>query len=243
MSISHSGRGCRAARASGKQLAPAFHGRAFREQLADRRQRRARIGHDADRGRVVDADLVGVEVDLDELPGHGHAPPVGENLGEPAADGKHGVGVGQGGPRRAERAWPSEQGSRSSSSPLAFSVVMTGQRSWRASCLISSPAPAQSAPPPARMIGRRAAASTAAASATPSSGTPGSLAGANPSRSAATVQGSRIRSWGRKSAAGLGRVVVIAWNAWPTIAGICSLLRTVPHHFVTGRKIASRSIS
>ncbi len=61
--------------------------------------------------------------------------------------------------------------------------------------------------------------------------------------SAETSHDARIRSCGRNRADGRGRPQVIAWNARPTIAGTWSTRRSVPHHFVTGRKIPSRSIS
>ena len=58
-------------------------------------QGRPGIGHDADRDRMIHADLGGVEIDLNELPGYGHPTPVGQHFGEPAADGEHGVGMAE----------------------------------------------------------------------------------------------------------------------------------------------------
>ena len=54
--------------------------------------------------RVIHADLLGVEVDLDQRFWHRHAPPVGEDLGKPAADGEHDIGVRQRMPSRGPTA-------------------------------------------------------------------------------------------------------------------------------------------
>ncbi len=76
------------------------------ELLPKHGERRASIGDDSDRDRIVDADLLRIQVDLDQRLGDRHSPPVGEDLGETAADGEHGIGPGQGGfrPSRAAMA-------------------------------------------------------------------------------------------------------------------------------------------
>ena len=66
------------------------------------------------------------------------------------------------------------------------------------------------APPPAKMIGRVARARISAARAIASAGTAGWGRSANAGDSIAPAQVPRIRSWGRKSAAGRGRPQVIA---------------------------------
>ncbi len=53
------------------------------------------VGDDPDGHRVIHADLLGVEVDLDQRFRNRHAPPVGEDLGKAAADGEHDIGVRQ----------------------------------------------------------------------------------------------------------------------------------------------------
>ena len=93
------------------------------------------------------------------------------------------------------------------------------------------------------MIGRSASARIVAASAIASIGTAGAGGGGKAGIAADAGQGARIRSWGRNRADGRGRPQVIAWNARPTSAGTWSTRRSVPHHWVTGLKIPSRSIS
>ena len=132
---------------------------------------------------------------------------------------------------RTDRAWPSESGLRSSSRPLPLSVVMTGAPSRRARASIAPAAPDQSAPPPARMIGRsglgqdlgglgdrvdrhgrgRAAAGTPGCSPTPE-------------------QAARIRSWGRNRAAGPRPSPGHRLERPAQQAGTWSTRRSVPHH-------------
>ena len=127
---------------------------------------------------------------------------------------------------------------------MALSVVMTGAPAGSRSFLISSAGPGPERPPAGQDDRPLGAGQDRGRPVDRILGNHGAEPGAGRrGRGRLHRIAPRIRSWGKNSAAGRGRPVVIAWNAWPTIAGICSLRRTVPHHFVTGRKIASRSIS
>ena len=132
---------------------------------------------------------------------------------------------------RADRAWPSESGLRSSINPLALSVVIdrraepSRQRLDRLGRARPERAAAgQDDRPlgPRPGSGRPRRSRRPARSARAAAGTRGSSAEAG--------QGTRIRSWGRNRADGRGRPRVIAWNARPTSAGIWSTRRSVPHH-------------
>ena len=87
-----------------QERSPVAGSRQACQLLPNHGERGACIGDDSDRDRIIHADLLRVEIDLDQRLGDRHSPPVGEDLGEAAADGEHRVGVGQGGSRRCRAA-------------------------------------------------------------------------------------------------------------------------------------------
>ena len=62
-----------------------------RDRLEHGGDRGAGVGDDADGDRVIDADLVGIEIDLNQVPRDRHASPIAEYLGKAAANGQHGI--------------------------------------------------------------------------------------------------------------------------------------------------------
>ena len=73
---------------------PLIAGSARGKCRRDRFDRGPGIGDDPDAYREIYADLARLEVDLNQVGGDRHASPVGHDLGEAAADGEHGIGVG-----------------------------------------------------------------------------------------------------------------------------------------------------
>ena len=209
MSISHSGRAGRAARASSQSvpqpLAQALAGGSSSAIASSAALASATIPTRTGKFMPI---CVGFEIDLDQVGGHGHSPPVGHDLGEAAADGEHDIGVRQhasrarrarvaerermafveqslaverGDHRRAEPAWP---GFRSAAGCARPERTAAGQNDRSSSAPREAPRPAAIA----------------------SIGTLGDAGRGNVERDGVSPgTGALIRSCGRKSAAGRGR--------------------------------------
>ena len=209
---------------------------ADRDRLRQRGERRLGVGENADLGGIVLADLLRVDVDLDQLArGQAERDPFAvarrRPVGETAPDRDHHVGVGgdavaDGGPRLPDR--PGEQGDGPPgirSCPARWSRPAHGSAS--ASARSSRAASAEITPPPIAMTGRFASWQNPCrvCRSHQDRGAGDRLAAGAPSACSSTSAAAAWTSIGTSMCTGPGRPVSIALNARCITNGSSSTVR------------------